>query len=87
MPKVQGFWEEELKYPVFSRSTAHKRRDRILGQSSETLNYNSGLYILSINKAYNRRDLYVSDFMGLYSGGLITGILQYIMKCFTKLFD
>ena len=80
---------------------AHKRRDKILGQSSETLNYNSGLYILSINnrnfsfsqkgliskKAYNRRDLYVSDFMGLYSGGLITGILQYIMKCFTKLFD
>ena len=63
---------------------ATKKRNRILGQSSEMLLYNSGLYILFINiqilffpkkglypgrlmseGAYNRKDLYVLNLVGL----------------------
>ena len=63
---------------------ATKRRNKILGQSSEMLLYNSGLYILFINiqilfflkkglypggliseGAYNRKDLYVLNLVGL----------------------
>ena len=61
-----------------------KRRSKILGQSSEMLFYDSGLYILFINiqilffpkkglypgglmseGAYNRKDLYVLNLVGL----------------------
>ena len=64
--RVHGCLEEELKYPVFTKSTAAKRRSKLLAQPSETLLYNSGLYILFINKQISKKE-------GLYSRALITG--------------
>ena len=62
-----GIWilEEESKYCAFTRYIAGKRSRKILQQSSETLLYNFGLYILFIN-------IQISSFLqkGLHPGGL-----------------
>ena len=69
-----------------------KRKSKILGQPSEALLNNFGLYVLFIHieisifskkacnpgglifeKAYNRRDLHVSNLVDLYSGRPRTG--------------
>ena len=48
-PRVHGCFEEELKYPAFTRSMAAKRRSKILGQSSEMLLCDFGFYTLFLN--------------------------------------
>ena len=55
-PRVHGCSEEELKYPVFTRSMAAKRRRKIFGQPSKTLLFPKGAYIWEV----------------LYQRGLIT---------------
>ena len=62
--QAHGCLEEELKYPVFTRSMATKRRSKITGRSSETLLYNSGLYIYIIHKHAN----FIFPQKGLISG-------------------
>ena len=49
---------------------ATKRRSKIIEQPSETLLYNSGLYILFINIQFFSKRAYI--YGGLYPRGLIT---------------
>ena len=64
--RVHDCLEEELKYLVFTRSMAAKRRSKILGQPSDMLLYNSALYIPFINMqiSFFPRRTYIRE--GLY---------------------
>lgn len=64
--------EEELKYPVFTGSTAWKRRSKVLEHPSQRLFYNSGLYILFINLQISFFPKRACIRESLYLRGLIT---------------